>query len=146
MRGAILGRLTGCALVLLTAAAARAQDALTAAPDIYHKVLENPRVRVLEANFKPGAKAPPHSHPEHLLYMKTDGTLIFKQGAKTPYEMTFKAGEALWLPAQTGALENNGDKPVRALVVELKGAAAAIPRASRASKRGTRAGSRKRRR
>jgi quercetin dioxygenase-like cupin family protein len=102
------------------AMAARAQDALTAAPNIYKKVLENERLRVLEGTFKPGAKTGRHSHPEHLLYILTDGALVFKQEGKTPYEMTFKKGEAYSLAAQTLAAENDSDKEVRILVVELK--------------------------
>lgn len=145
MSGAILGRLTGFALVLLTAVTARAQDALTGAPDTYRKVLENARVRVLEANFKPGAKSGTYTHPEHLLYMKTDGTLVFKHAGKTPYEMMLTAGEAVWLPALTGGIENGGDKLVRALVVEFKQPTAVAARAARGGKRYSK-GSRKRRR
>jgi len=136
--------LSALGLWLVTTAAASAQDALTA-PNIYRKVLENARVRVLEANFKPGAKSGTHSHPEHLLYMMSDGTLVFKQAGKTPYEMTFTAGEALFLPAQTGALENDGDKTVRALVVEFKQPTAVTARVTRGGKRVSRSGRKRRR-
>ena len=103
-----------------TPSLAQAQDPLTVGPAIYKRILENDRVRVLEARFKPGAKMGMHSHPDHLLYMLTDGSLIFKPPGKTPFEITLNAGEALWLPAQSRAAENDGDKEVRALVVELK--------------------------
>jgi quercetin dioxygenase-like cupin family protein len=113
-RGAILAVLLGLA------GTAQAQDAVRVAPNIYRKVLENDRVRVLEATFKPGARAGVHNHPEHILYMVTDGILILKPAGRTGYEMTFKPGEALFLPAQTRATENEGNKTVRAVIVELK--------------------------
>ena len=118
---------------------AKAQDAVTVGPTIYKKVLENDRMRVLEGNFKRGAKIGAHSHPDHLLYVLTDGALVFKPGGRTPYEMTFKAGEAFSLPAQTRALENDSDKDVRVLVVELKQpvrTASAPPRGKRAAAKG----------
>ena len=114
-------RCAACSVALmLIPGGAYAQDALTVAPTVFTKVLENERTRVLEATFKPGAKVGLHSHPEHLLYMLSEGTLVFKQPGKTPYEMMFNAGQAMWVGAQTRAAENDGDKAVRALIVELK--------------------------
>lgn len=109
----------------LLATAAGAQDALTVAPDVYKRAFENERMRVLEANLKPKTKADFHSHPEHLLYMLNEGTLVFQAQGKKPYEMSFASGQTLLLPAQTSAIENDSDKPVRFLVVELKGGRAA---------------------
>jgi beta-alanine degradation protein BauB len=136
-------RILGVLAVALAAAAceASAQDALSVGPGIYKKVLENDRVRVLEGNFRKGAKIGVHAHPDHLLYVLTDGALVFKPGGRTPYEMTFKAGEAFSLPAQTRALENDSDKDIRVLVVELKQpvrTASASPRGKRASPKGKR--------
>ena len=73
--------------------------------------------------------------------MLTDGALVFKPGGRTPYEMTFKAGEAFSLPAQSRALENDSDKDVRVLVVELKQpvrSASAAPRGKRVAAKGKR--------
>lgn len=114
-------------LLLFVAGAAHGQDALTVAPDVYKRAFENERMRVLEANLRPKSKADWHSHPEHLLYMLSEGTLVFQSQNKKPYEMSFAAGQTLLLPAQTSAIENDSDKPVRFLVVELKGARAAPP-------------------
>jgi quercetin dioxygenase-like cupin family protein len=149
-------------LVLLVAAtlvgspvAAHAQDALATAPAVYKKVLENERMRVLEGTFKPGAKTGRHSHPEHLLYILTDGALVFRQEGKTPYEMTFKKGEAYSLAAQTLVAENDSDKEVRVLVVELKQPARAASQPARGKRtaakgkgksKGAAAGKRKHRR
>jgi beta-alanine degradation protein BauB len=136
-------RILGVLAVALATIAceASAQDALSVGPGIYKKVLENDRLRVLEGNFRKGAKIGAHAHPDHLLYVLTDGALVFKQGGRTPYEMTFKAGEAFSLPAQTRALENDSDKDIRVLVVELKQpvrTASASPRGKRASPKGKR--------
>jgi beta-alanine degradation protein BauB len=93
--------------------------------DIYKRLLDNDKVRVYQANFKPGAKLPARSFPNHLVYMLTDGTLAFEQVGRTGYEMTFKAGEVQWFPAQTRAMENVSDQEVRLLVVEFKDSAVA---------------------
>lgn len=112
------------AAVLMAAVPAFAQDAVTAGPNVYKKLMENDRIRVLEATFKPGDKVGPHSVSEHLFYMLSGGNLTIKPEGRTAYEMTFKVGESLYLPAQTRAAENDGDQTVRALIVEIKGASA----------------------
>lgn len=113
----------GLAAALFFAVPAAAQDAVSVAPTVFKKVLENERIRVLEATYRPGTKVPAHSHPEHLFYMLSGGTLVMRPAGRTAYEMPFKAGEALYLPAQTRATENDGNATVRALIVELKGPA-----------------------
>ena len=119
-------------------ASASAQDAVTAAPNVYKKVLDNERMRVLEARMKPGSKVPLHSHPDHMIYMQTDGSITLKLPGKMPYQMMLNAGEALFLTAQTRAEENDSDKEVRFIVVELK-QSAARPAAARGKKAAGRA-------
>ncbi len=132
----MMPRLLLIATVLLAATAAQAQDALTAGSDIYKKVTENNRVRVLEARFRPGAKMPMHRHPDHLFYMLTDGTLIIKPEGKKAYEMTLTAGEALFLPAQVRASENETDRTIRALIVEFKSPPASVARTAKRAGKG----------
>ncbi|MGE3149874.1 MAG: hypothetical protein AB7K04_12495 [Pseudorhodoplanes sp.] len=91
------------------------------ADDNMRVVLENEQVRVVEMRFKPGAKLDMSSRPNRLLYGLTDGALLFSPPGKTPYELSFKGGEALWLPDQAVA-QNEGDKEVRAVVVEFRNA------------------------
>lgn len=83
-------------------------------------LLDNEQMRVVEMRFKPGAKTETLSHPNRFLYALTDGSLVFSPPGKTPYELSFKRGEALWLPADSTATQNDGDEDVRTLVVELK--------------------------
>ena len=113
------------AAVLLSVSNDAAAQTKTAGSDVLRPVLENNRVRVYEAIFKPGAKLPARAYPNHMIYMLTDGTLVFEQAGHTGYEMTVKAGEGQWFPAQTRAMENDSDKEVRILIVEVKEAVVA---------------------
>ena len=133
------------AALLSAPVAVQAQDVLTIAPSVFKQVIDNNRMRVLEATFRPGEKVGLHSHPDHMIYMLTPGTLVVKPPGRTPYEMTSKTGEAIYLAAQTRALENEGDKTVRALIVELKTPPPASARRSGKAKR-TGRGKRQRRR
>jgi len=111
--------------VLLSLSNGAAAQAAPPAPaqnpsDVYKLLLDNANVRVYLATFKPGAKVAPREFPNHLIYMQTDGTLVFEQAGHTGYEMTFKAGDAQWFPAQTRAMENDTNQEVRLLIVEVK--------------------------
>jgi quercetin dioxygenase-like cupin family protein len=102
---------------------------------VYKQLLDNERVRVFQADFKPGDKLGARNYPSHLMYMLTDGTLVFTPAGRTGYEVTFKAGETMWFPPLTRATENDSDKEVRVLVVEFKDGAA--PRAVAAKAKST---------
>jgi hypothetical protein len=108
--------LAAAAAFCLTAGVGNAQEAAEAAKTL----LQNERVRVIEVSFKPGAKTSTVSQPNRFLYALTDGALVFVPPGRTPYELSFKKGEALWLPSQSMATENDSGKEVRALVVEFK--------------------------
>src|SRR5690348_2944647 len=94
---------------------AAAQESL-----ILKRLLDNERVRVFQADFKPGDKLPTRDYPNHLIYTLTDGTLVFGPAGRTAYEVNFKAGEAMWFPPLSRATENDSDKEVRLLLVEFK--------------------------
>ncbi len=119
------------AILLILSGLVIAQDGGTAS-QVYKVVLDNDRVRVQEARFKPGDKVGMRNYPSHLVYPLTDGTLIFVPAGRTGYEVNFKTGEALWFPPLARATENDSDKEVRILLVELKDGGAA--RAGRAAK------------
>jgi hypothetical protein len=99
--------------------AAQAQTAKSSGTDV-KPILENERMRVLEMMFKPGAKTSSLSQSNRFVYALTDGSLVFSPPGKTPYELSFKAGEALWLPSEAMVTENDSGKEIRALVVEFK--------------------------
>jgi quercetin dioxygenase-like cupin family protein len=108
--------LFAAAALFLTAGICGAQET----KDTAKTLLQNERVRVMEVSFKPGAKTSAVSQPNRFLYALTDGALVFAPPGRTPYELSFKAGEAIWLPSQPMATENDSGKEVRALVVEFK--------------------------
>lgn len=108
-----------CALTLLPVAMAAAQSAKTNGEAV-RALLENNQIKVREWRFKPREKSGAQNYPNTFLYGLTDGALVFTPPGRTPYELTFKAGEALWLPAQATAVSNETDKEIRTLVVELK--------------------------
>jgi hypothetical protein len=132
-----MGRLFLLAAVMLLALAGSiaAQDRTTGG-GIYKQVLDNERVRVFQANFKPGDKLPTRHYPNHLIYTLTDGTLVFAPAGRTAYEVNFKAGEAMWFPPLARATENDSDREVRMLVVEFKETTAARPAKARGKSKG----------
>jgi hypothetical protein len=129
-------RILGAAAALLVAlgAAATAQNR-DAEPRVLKQLMDNERVRVFQANFKPGDKLGPRNFPNHLMYMLTDGTLVFTPAGRTGYEVSFKAGEAMWFPPLERLTENDSDKEVRVLLVELKDGGGTRAVASKAKSR-----------
>jgi hypothetical protein len=102
------------ALTILPVSSSLAQNA---APK---SLLENEQISVREIRLAPGEKRPAVQRPNTFLYALTDGSIVFTPPGRKGYELTFRAGEALWLPSQETATSNESDKEVRALVVEIK--------------------------
>jgi hypothetical protein len=124
-----------CALMLLPIAAA-AQTARNANPEPPKTLLENSQIKVRELRMRPGEKSGAQNYPNSFVYGLTDGELVFAPSGRTPYELSFKAGEALWLPAQASAVSNESGKEVRALVVEIKEKAPAIKTKGKGKQKG----------
>ena len=102
-------------------------DPHVAGPDIYRTVLENESIRVYEVTFKPGARIAAHSHPDHVAYIVSGGTLRVTQPGQTPQIFQLKTGEAAFLPAQSHDAENTGATEVKLATVELRKSGAAAP-------------------
>jgi beta-alanine degradation protein BauB len=117
-------RVAVVALCVVASAAARAQDPVKVGPNIYKVLFENERVRVSQATFKPGDAIPMHSHPDHFVYVKSGGTLEVTGSDGKAQDVAFKAGEVLWLPAQSHAGKNVGTTEIVLIVSELKEPAA----------------------
>ena len=126
MAGAVF--LTALALMGMIGGA-QAQATKPAEGETATALLENEQVRVREMRFKPGAKTPASSNPNSFVYALTDGALVFAPPGRTPYELTFKAGEALWLPGQSTTTANETNREIRVLVVEIKARAPSGKRA-----------------
>ena len=97
-----------------------AQDPLKVGPNIYKLVFENERVRVMEVTFQPGDKIATHSHPDHIAYMLSGGTLKLSYPDGSTKEISGEKGQVFWIKAETHAAENTSPKKVKLLVVELK--------------------------
>lgn len=107
-------------ILIVAAKPALAQDPLEIGPDVYKKVFENERVRVLEAQFKMGGKIAMHSHPDHFAYVLSPGKMRLSYADGTGKDVELKTGDVMWLTAETHAGENIGTTEVHLLVVELK--------------------------
>jgi hypothetical protein len=109
----------GIAILLMSFTGALAQPAGKAEERV-RTLLQNDQVMVREQVWAPGARTAPANYPNSFVYPLTDGTLVITHPGRTPFEMTFRAGEALWLPAQAAITANETGKEIRALVVEIK--------------------------
>jgi quercetin dioxygenase-like cupin family protein len=106
-----------CVCVVSTA---WAQDPTKVDPKHYTVVSENDQVRILKVHYGPHEKSVMHSHPASVAVFLTGskGQFTFPDG-KTQ-AMDGKAGEAMYVPAQTHLPENTGDQAMDVIVVELK--------------------------
>jgi quercetin dioxygenase-like cupin family protein len=105
---------------ILVLATARAQDPVKLDPAHYKVILDNKQVRVLDVRLKPGEKTPMHSHPNHVIYSLTGGTVKFTLADGKTETATMRAGQAVWHNAETHAGENVGKTATHALDIELK--------------------------
>jgi beta-alanine degradation protein BauB len=99
---------------------ALAQDPAVVAKSVYHKKLENERVRVFEIVFRPGQAIPMHAHPDHVVYVVTAGTLEITEKGKKPMKLSGKPGDTFFLPAQSHSAKNVGKTSFKAVVVEIR--------------------------
>lgn len=109
-----------CSALLLAVASVHAQDPVVVGPNIYKQVMDNPRVRVMEASFAPGDSMAAHSHPDHLGYVMEAGTLTITGADGKAVVHELKVGDALWIPSTTHSAQNTGTSKLRVLIVELK--------------------------
>lgn len=103
--------------------AAFAQDAVKADPKHYTVLVDNPQVRVLRIRYAPHETSVRHSHPNSVIVYLTDAHNKFVLGNGKTIERSGKAGNADWSPAGTHTPTNLADKPMEAILVELKGQA-----------------------
>ncbi len=124
-------------LLVFAAGTALAQDPVKVAPNHFKVLLDNDRVRVLEFRSKPGDKIGMHSHPDLFVYNFVTGKTRFTSPDGKTTERESKAGDVTWRGAETHASEYIGTGEAHALLVELKGKAAAKPAAKAPAKKKT---------
>ncbi len=97
-----------------------AQDPVKTDPSHYKVLLETPKVRVLEAMYKPGEKSGMHYHPYNIVYFLGDFKGRFTMSDGTSRDVDGKSGECIEAPAGIHAPENIGNTNVHVIIVELK--------------------------
>ena len=119
-----VSRLVGISVVTLASGFAAepvaVRDAVKVAPEAFKVLLENERVRVVEARFGPGVKNPMHSHPDYVIYPLTSYTVRVEARDGTTKVIEVTAGSPRWSPAVTHADENVETTEARAVLIELK--------------------------
>lgn len=113
---ALVTALVGTALAL----PASAQDALKVAPQLTKLLFENDRVRVYDNYMKPGEAMGMHSHPDHLVYVLSDGKMQLTSPDGRSNDVDVKVGQVVWVPAVTHSTRNIGTKDLYTVIVELK--------------------------
>jgi quercetin dioxygenase-like cupin family protein len=123
--------LLSTAVCLFAVTLVTAQDAVKVDPAHYKVESENAQVRVLRVHYGPHEKSVMHSHPASVAVFITDGKVKFTDPSGKSQDVTVKAGQAMYTPAQTHNPENTGDAPFELILVELKGGAPANAKLSK---------------
>ena len=91
--------------------------------DTIQTILENNQVKAIEYASTPGKDIcgkGRHSHPPHLSILLTDAvTTVTTEDGKTQ-QFDLKAGTVFWSEAETHEAINNGSKPAKVYLVEVK--------------------------
>ena len=95
-------------------------DPVTVAPKMYKVLLENHRVRVLEARVKPGVTAPMHSHPASVVCFVSDSKAKFTYPDGKSEVIEGKGGHVMWFDGLAHSVEDVGKHEAHALIIELK--------------------------
>ena len=91
------------------------------APNVYHQIFDNEKVRISEITFKPGEKAAMHTHAyPHAVYVLEGGTLTITKSDGTSTVVTGKPGDVFWMGPETHEAVNTGATVFRATVTEVK--------------------------
>ena len=91
--------------------------------DTIKTILENDKLKVVEYASTPGKDAcgkGMHSHAPHLTIFLTDALIRLTTMDGKTQDFDLKAGFTLWTEADTHMAINNGGKPVRVYLVEIK--------------------------
>ena len=95
-------------------------DAVKVAPHVYKVLVDNDRVRVLEARMKPGEKTTMHSHPAVVAYGVNDGKYKFTSPDGQSMDIEMSAGQAMYMDSVEHATENTGSTEGLVILIELK--------------------------
>ena len=96
------------------------QDPVKVASHAYKTILENDRVRVLDARLKRGEKTVMHYHPASTVYALSEAKMKFTFPDGKSQEVEIKPGEVTWQEPQSHSTENTGTSELHVVMVELK--------------------------
>ena len=92
-------------------------------PDTIKIILENDKLKVTEYSSTPGRDVcgeGKHTHAPHLSILLTDAKVQLTTADGKTQQFDLKAGTTFWSEAETHIAINNGSKPVKAYLIELK--------------------------
>ena len=107
-------------LTVIVAGAASAQDPVKVDPRHYKIVFENSRVRVLRIHYGPHETSVMHDHPDGVVTYLSDGHMRFLLPGGKIVDSVGKAGTSIWAPGGPHKPTNVGNRPMDAVLVELK--------------------------
>ncbi|HJY87870.1 MAG TPA: hypothetical protein VKE24_13625 [Candidatus Acidoferrales bacterium] len=109
-------------LACLALLAAKAQDPVKVAGDLYKVIIENDSVRVLDLNIPAAAKTAVHSHPDLVAIVLEPTTIRWTRpdGKSEQSGPGFTRGSVLYMPSETHISENIGTTSVHVILVEFK--------------------------
>lgn len=96
-----------------------AEDAVTAAPNLYKVLKDSMGIRIVEATYKPGDSSAMHSHPDYAVYTVQGGTVSMygKDGAKMENEL--KTGSIRIRPGEAHSVKNTGKTTLKVILFEV---------------------------
>lgn len=97
-----------------------AQDAVRMAGNVYQKLLENERVRLLKVDLQPEERTVTHYHPDHLFYVIEGGKMAITDTTGNAGIVELDAGDYHWFKAGKHSIVNIGSTTITGIVVELK--------------------------
>lgn len=100
--------------------AASMQDPAHLRPESYKIEIDNPQVQVMRSVHAPHESVPMHSHRDAVVVYLSDVHEKSTYPDGTSKEITHHAGDVVWSPAHTHALENLADTPIRVIEIEPK--------------------------
>jgi quercetin dioxygenase-like cupin family protein len=95
-------------------------DPVKVDPKHYKVEFENDRVRVLRITYGPREKSIMHGHPATVAVFLTGNRAKFTFPDGKTEDRSWKAGQAMFIPAEEHLPENLTNKPIKLVLVELK--------------------------
>lgn len=89
-------------------------------PDKFRVILENDRVRVVEARLEPGEETPLHWHEDRVGVALSTFTARSETNDGQVREMSLEPGRAIWFPEVEHKEKNIGTSTQHVILVELK--------------------------